>query len=146
MTRKIIALSLAAISTYIAAVILVSQLNISQVIGLGFSVSLSERFAAVFRDLVGMLSLYLPLVSIALLIAFGFTSLLLMRFINKPATLFPLAGFAALIAIHLILNTVFGVAGIAPTRTIFGLLSQGVAGVLGGYIYYRTAYAGHSLN
>lgn len=141
MTSKITALLFSVIGTYIAAVILVSQLNIAQVIDLGFPVSIGQRFAAAGRDLVGMSSTYLVLITIGLLIAFLFTSLLLMRFINKPAILFPLAGFVGLISIHLILNYVFGVAGIAPTRTIIGLCSQGLAGILGGYIYYRMVFA-----
>jgi len=136
MTRKLIALLSATIATYIVAVILVSQLNIAQVVDLGYPVLLSQRFAAVSRDLGGMLSVYLPVIMVALLIAFLFTSLLLLRFINQPNMLFPLAGFVGLITVHVVLGAVFGVVGIAPTRTTVGLLSQGLAGALGGYVYY----------
>jgi hypothetical protein len=146
MPKKVIALLFSVISTYIAAVILVSQLNISRVEDLGFSIPVGQRIAAVVRDLIGMLSTYLPLIGVALLIAFLFTSLILMRFLNKPVIWFPLAGFVGLITIHLTLNTVFGVAGIAPTRTMLGLFSQGLAGTLGGYIFYHMVYSRRSRN
>ena len=137
MIRKLIAMLFAVICTYIVAVGLVSQVNISEIVDMGFAVSISQRLAAVWHDLGGMLGIYLPLIAIALLIAFLFTSLLLNRFIDKPAVLFPLAGFTGLLTVHLVLDWVFGVAGIAATRSLFGLISQGMAGALGGYVYYR---------
>ena len=146
MIKKIIAILIAGLATYVAAVVLLSQLNISQVTSLGFAVSLSQRFAAVLHDLQGMLTIYLPLILVALLIAFLFTSLLLLRFVYKPAFLFPLAGFVAIVSIHVILNIVFGVAGIAPTRTMVGLISQGLAGAMGGYIYFKMAHTRRTTN
>jgi hypothetical protein len=32
---------------------------------------------------------------------------------------------------------VFGISGIAPTRTLIGLLAQGLAGGVGGYLFHR---------
>ncbi len=141
MARKLMALIFAIIVTYIAAAILLSQLNIAQVIDMGFEVSLIQRLTSAWHDLAGMLDLYLPIIAVALLIAFLFTSLLLLRFINKSAVLFSLAGFVGLMTVHFALNTIFGIAAIAPTRTIIGFLSQGLAGAIGGYVYYRLSYS-----
>jgi hypothetical protein len=47
------------------------------------------------------------------------------------------AGFVALLAMHVIMKAVLGLSGIAPTRTILGLLAQGVAGGIGGYLFCR---------
>lgn len=140
MTRRLIAILCAVITTYIVAVTLVSQLNIARIVKMGFPVSLGQRFIAAQHDLVSMLDIYLPVIVVALLIAFLFTSLLLLRFFNKPLVLFSLAGFMGLIAVHLILKAVFGVAGIAAARSIIGLLSQGLAGALGGYVYSRIVF------
>jgi len=82
-----------------------------------------------------MLGTYLPLISIALLIAFLFTSLGLLRFIKRPMALFVLAGFVAIIALHTIMGAVFGVDAVAPVRSLVGLVAQGMAGAVGGYVY-----------
>jgi len=137
MVKKVIALICSVIFTYLVAVILISQLNIASVTGMGFSVSFSQRFDAISHDLLGMTKVYLPVILIALTFAFCFTSFAVLRFLNMPASMFPLAGFVGLITIHIILKLVFGIAPIAPTRTVIGLLSQGFAGALGGYVYYR---------
>ena len=140
MKQKIIAYGLSVIAAYLAAVVLVSQFNIARVVAMGFEVSFVQRIGAIGHDLVGMLGLYLPMIAISFLIAFAFTGLALLRFIDKPNLLYPLAGFTAIVAIHLILEMVIGLVGIAPTRTVLGLVCQGLAGALGGYCYarYRT--------
>ena len=51
-----------------------------------------------------------------------------------------LAGFVAMIAMiamPVIMKLVLGLSGIAPTRTIVGLLAQGLAGGAGGYLFCR---------
>lgn len=84
-----------------------------------------------------MTGLYLPMIIIALAIAFIFTSMLLLRFINGNGFLFALAGFVAIISIHLLLQLAFGLIAVAPTRTLFGLLTQGAAGAFGGWVYFH---------
>lgn len=141
MKQRVIAFLAATASAYLVAVVLVSQFNIAEVQNMGFTVSLAQRGEAVLHDLLGMTAAYLPLIAAGFLLAFLFTGLVLMRFIAAPAILYPLAGFVAVIAIHSLLHMVFGVSGIAPTRTFVGLLSQGVAGALGGYVYWRLRFA-----
>jgi len=133
--RKIVGYVAAVACTYVIGVILVSQFNITRITEMGFSVSAGQRVQAVAHDLVGMLGTYLPLISIALLIAFLFTSLGLLRFIKRPMVLFVLAGFVAIIALHTIMGAVFGVDAVAPVRSLVGLVAQGMAGAVGGYVY-----------
>jgi len=40
-------------------------------------------------------------------------------------------------AMPVIMKLVLGLSGIAPTRTIVGLLAQGLAGGAGGYLFCR---------
>ncbi len=47
------------------------------------------------------------------------------------------AGFAAIIAAHLILKQLVEITGIAAARTTFGLIVQGLAGAAGGLIFVR---------
>jgi len=65
-----------------------------------------------------------------------FTSFVLLRIIDQSSLLFVLAGFVAILALHLTMNAVLGLTGVAPTRTLTGLLSQAAAGAVGGYVYY----------
>ena len=46
------------------------------------------------------------------------------------------AGFVAMVAILVILKAVLGLSGIAPTRELAGLLAQGIAGALGGFVFH----------
>lgn len=141
MKKRIVAYIAAVLTTYIFGVVLVSQFNIANIQDMGFVVSLSERLSAVTHDLVGMLGLYLPLIAIAFLIAFLFTNFALLRFIKQPVLLYVLAGFVGIVAIHSILHALLGLSGIAPTRTTTGLLAQGLAGGVGGYVYIRMRLA-----
>ncbi len=138
--KKVAAFLAGLTTTYVIAVVLVSQLNIARVTELGYAVGLSDRIAMVLHDWVGMLGAYLPLMAIALLIAWVITALVVSRFVPSSAALYALAGFTGMLALHLILHAVFQMTPVAPTRTLFGLISQGVAGALGGYLYFRFAY------
>ena len=139
MTRKALAYLSAVFATYFVGTILISQFNIARITQLGFPVGMGERWQSALHDFSSMLDSYLPLVAIALLIALLVTSFGIMRLINKPNVLYPLAGFVALIALHLILYLVFDISPIAPTRTLAGLLTQGLAGAVGGYVYLKFA-------
>jgi len=47
-----------------------------------------------------------------------------------------LAGAVGLFALHLIMKMVLGISGIAPTRTVIGLIAQALAGGVGGYLFH----------
>jgi hypothetical protein len=126
----------AVIVTYILGALFISQGNIGAVVGMGFDVTLGDRVDAAIHDLTHMYDLYLPLVTIGLLIAFLVTGIILRFVPNLRFVGFVLAGVVGMIALHVIMKAVLGLSGIAPTREIMGLLAQGVAGGFGGYAYY----------
>ena len=97
----------------------------------------SQRLESAQHDVLSMTALYLPIISVSFLIALPAAALVIKRYPNLRRLGFVLGGFVALVAIHLIIKQVFGISGIAPTRTIMGLVMQGVAGAFGGYCYYR---------
>lgn len=138
--RKVVAYLVGVISTYVLGTVLVSQFNIARIVELGHSVSFTERVQTTLHDWAGMLGSYLPLIGIALLIAWLFTGLLLTRFVPRSAWLYALAGLVGVIAIHQIMGMVFGITGIAATRSTIGLLAQGLAGAMGGWLFYRIAF------
>lgn len=127
----------AVLTTYLLATIFVSQANLAAVAAFGLPVDLTTRLHAAWHDITHMVTLFLPLSLIALLIAFLVCAWLCKRFPAATAVLYPLAGFAAILTLIFTLNTVFGLTPIAPTRTLAGLLLQGVAGAAGGFMYYH---------
>ena len=126
----------AVVATYVLGAIFVSQGNISSVVAMGFDVTLGDRLNAAIHDMTHMYDIYLPVVTIGLLIAFLVAGLIVRFVPNLRLIGFVSAGVVGLIALHVIAKAVLGVSGIAPTRELVGLLAQGLAGGFGGWVYY----------
>ncbi|NNC54480.1 MAG: hypothetical protein HKO07_02025 [Pseudomonadales bacterium] len=125
----------AVLFTYLLAAALVSPFNMAEIEALGVPVSTRSLLTAVGHDIWHMTGLYLPIIALALLIAFPVAALLAARTALHGWLLYPLAGFVALLAIHASLYVVFGMSPIAATREWAGLLAQGLAGLAGGAFY-----------
>ena len=138
--KKAMAFLCAVVFMYALGVVLITQFNISRITDLGYSIALSTRLHTSVHDWLGMLSSYLPLIAFAFAFAFLFTGLFLQRFMAPSAALYALAGFVAILALHLIANFVFGIVAIAPTRTLLGLAVQAMVGGFAGYLFYRLAW------
>ena len=117
--------------------VFISQGNLAQVAALGLEVTMGVRLDAAVHDVSNMYGIYLPVVAVALLIALP-VARLVMRFLPDARMIgYTLAGFVALLAVHLIMEQVFGgIVGIAPVRFIDGLLLQGLAGAFGGFAFH----------
>jgi hypothetical protein len=127
---------LAVLVTYILGAAFVSQGNIAAVTSMGFEISMAKRFEAMMHDITSMYDIYLILIAIALLIALPVAEFIIRRFPELRMVGYLSAGFVAMVAIHVILKAVLGLSGIAPTRELFGLLAQGIAGALGGFVFH----------
>ncbi len=136
MLRVVAAFIVAVLAAFVAGSVFVTQFNLASVAGMGMEITAGVRLQATLHDLLGLSATYLPMVALAFLIALAVARGLLMLFPQQRLLLFALAGAVGLIAIHLIMKAVLGVNGIAATRTLAGLLSQGLAGALGGYVFY----------
>ena len=123
--------------SYLLGAIFVSQGNIAAVLALGFDVSFAQRLDAAVHDMLNMTDIYLPLVAISLVLGLPVAYAIVRKRPHLSLIGYTLAGFVALLAIHLIIKAVVGLSGVAPTRTLMGLLSQGIAGGVGGYLFYR---------
>ena len=128
---------LAVIAAYLLGAIFVNQGNIAAVVELGFNVSIGQRFEAAVHDMLNMIDIYLPLVAISLLLGFPVAHAIVRKRPHLRSIGYTMAGFVALVAIHVTIKTVVGISGVAPTRTLLGLLCQGIAGGVGGYLFYR---------
>ncbi|MGI9322673.1 MAG: hypothetical protein ACR2PJ_03725 [Pseudomonadales bacterium] len=138
--KLIIGYFLALLTTYTLGAIFVSQGNIAAVTQLGYEVSIGQRLYAMGHDVSNMHDLYLPLVAaalaVALPVAFGISYF-------RPALRrvgYVAAGCAGMIALHLIMKAVVDISGVAPTRVMAGLLLQGLAGAVGGLVFYAVNY------
>ena len=133
---RLVAAFLAALgATYLIASVTATQFVLQEVAALGPAVPWSVRLDTTGRDLVGLAGSYLPLLALAFLLALpvaaGLTRLVPAA---RPAW-YLAAGFVAVLALHLIMKAVLGVTGIAATRSLAGLLAQGVAGAVGGGLF-----------
>lgn len=137
MLRVLKAFFPAVILTYVLASILSTQIILGNLQGMGVDVSAMVRLGTTFHDLVGLTSSYLVLILVAFVLGLSVAAGLTKLMPSYRLTLFVLAGFVAIVALHLIMKAVLGLSGIAATRTMAGLLSQGMAGAVGGYLYYR---------
>ena len=126
----------AVITTYVLGAVFISQGNISSVIEMGFEISFAQRLDAMFHDITHMTDIYLPVISLSLLIALPVAALIIKQVPNLRLLGYTLAGVVALIAVHLIIKALVGFSGIAPTRTVVGLLAQGLAGGMGGLLFH----------
>ena len=127
---------LAVLVTYILGAAFVSQGNIAAVTSMGFEISMAKRFEAMMHDITSMYDIYLILIAIALLIALPVAEFIIRRFPELRMVGYLSVGFVAMVAIHVILKAVLGLSGIAPTRELAGLLAQGIAGALGGFVFH----------
>lgn len=123
--------------TYVVASILVTQSNLGNLQMLGMEVGLADRAGATFHDIIGMSSSYLLLILVAFILALPVAAGLARVLPGHRALLYALAGFTAIVALHVIMKTLLGVSGIAATRTLAGLMGQGIAGAIGGFCFHR---------
>ncbi|MBT8078135.1 MAG: hypothetical protein KJO31_06130 [Gammaproteobacteria bacterium] len=137
MIRRILTFLGAALVTYVLAALLASNSALDSIVALGLPISLGQRLSANVHDLLGMATSFLPLVVIALLIAFLVASLAARRLPGLRLPLFALAGAVAIVGIHVTLKLTFDITPIAAARTAGGLLMQGAAGAVGAYLFAR---------
>ena len=132
---RLISFLVAGLVAYVIAVLFYTQINLSNLTDLGIDISLSDRLAAASHDLLSMTGMYLPIMLVALLVAFSLAAIVI-RFLPNLRTLgFVLAGMVGVLALVLFFSSFLGTNPIAVTRSSLGLLSQCGAGGIGGLVY-----------
>ena len=136
MLRVVAAFLVALCATYLIGSITATQFVLWEVVALGPKVPWSVRLETTGQDLVGLAGSYLPLLALAFVLALPVAAgLARLAPAARPAW-YLAAGFAAVLALHLIMKAVLGVTGIAATRSLAGLLTQGAAGAVGGALFH----------
>ena len=136
----------AVVATYIVAVIGYSQINLLNLVDMGIAVDFAMRVQTLQHDLVGMLDLFLPIVIVALLLAFLTGALIICRVPHLRTVGYVLAGTMAIYAVIVSLGLMMGTNPIAVTRSAGGLLSQVAAGAVGGLVFALVTAKGSAAN
>ena len=135
MGRRLISFLVSGLVAYVIAVLFYTQINLSNLTDLGIDLSFSDRLAAAAHDLLSMTGMYLPIMLVALLVAFSLAAIVI-RFLPNLRTLgFVVAGTVGVLALVLFFSSFLGTNPIAVTRSSLGLLSQCGAGGMGGLVY-----------
>lgn len=115
-----------------------TQFVLAALADLGATIPLGIRLAMTFDDIAGMGPLYAVIVAVAFLIAFLVAAWLVRwRASRRRATVYALAGAAAVLMTLLLMRATFDITAIAGTRTLAGVLVQGLMGAVGGYVFAR---------
>jgi len=103
--------------------------------GLNVQVPIGKRLLAYGHDLVGMAPTLAVVAAVGFAIAFPVAAAA-GRFLPRWRPIaYPLAGAAAIVTALLLMNVVLGMMPLAGARSTLGLVAQGVAGAVGGYVF-----------
>ena len=132
---RLISFLLAGLVAYVVAVLFYTQINLSNLTDLGIDISFSDRLGAALHDLLSMTGMYLPIMLVALLVAFSLAAIVIRFLPNLRILGFVVAGIVGVLALVLFFSSFLGTNPIAVTRSPLGLLSQCGAGGMGGLVY-----------
>ena len=121
--------------TYVLASVTATQSVVSSLGSMGVPLSFGERTSMTLGDIGGMAGMLLPMVAFGLLIAFMATALICRYLDQWRVPLYVIAGAAALLCMHLLLNLAFSITPVAIARSAGGLMIQAMAGAAGGLTY-----------
>ncbi len=133
----LVALILAVLVTTILGSIIQTQFNLGFLQALDVDIPFSTRVLTTGQDLLGFAPAWAALVAATFVPAFLVAWLANYLLPVGPALLYPLAGFCGIVAAILLVNAALGLTPIAATRLLSGLVSMGLAGAVGGWVFHR---------
>ncbi len=139
--RSIGAFLVAVLVAYLIGAALATQHVLGSLTTMGMNIDFGVWAHATLHDLIGMAGLYAPLLAAAFLVAMP-VILLVCR--GRPGWRrigYTTGFFAAVVVMHSIMPLVLNVTPVAATRMFGGLVQQGLAGAVGGYVFYRLGRA-----
>lgn len=135
--KAVFAYLLAVLTTTALGSVAATQFVLADLRMMGVEVPLGVRLETTAHDIIGMSPTFAPIVATALLVAF-LVAALLTRFTPLPERgWYLVGGFVAMIAALALVKSVLGGAPIAGAKDTFGLITQGIAGLIGGWTFAR---------
>lgn len=134
--RSVGAFLAAVLVAYVIGAALATQHVLGALTMMGMNIDFGVWAHATLHDLFGMLATYAPLIGVAFLAALPVV-LLACRGRPEWRRLGYVVGFfAAIIVMHLLMPAVLNVNPVPATRFFSGLILQGLAGAVGGYVFF----------
>ena len=121
---------------YLVGAALATQHVLRSLTDMGMNIDFGIWAHATLHDLIGMFAAYAALICAAFLVALPVIVLVCRGRPGWRRIGYVTGFFAALVAMHLIMPQVLDVTPVAATRYFSGLLLQGLAGAVGGYVFY----------
>lgn len=137
MVRVLIAYLVAVLVAYAAAAVAQTQSMLANLQDMGVDVTLGDRLAATGHDLLGMATLFLPMIAAGFALALPVAAGIIRMLPRWRPVGYALAGGVALLAIHLLLQQAFNITPISAARTAPGLTVQALSGALGGWVFLQ---------
>ncbi|AWL11201.1 hypothetical protein HMF8227_00705 [Saliniradius amylolyticus] len=134
---KLVRFIIAALVCFTLASIAHTQFVLAEMASVDVTIQWSERLQMTFKDWLGLLPTYGIIIGLGLLLAFLVAGGIEKATRPMPAAFYGLAGFVALLAIHAAMQPIMGITLIAGARTLAGLLTQAVAGFVGGWLFVQ---------
>lgn len=135
MLRVLTAYLAAVLVAYAGAAIAHTQFVMARLDDMGVDVGAADRLEATLHDLAGMAPLFLPMVAVALAVAFLIAHAVIRRLPHWRPVGYALAGGLAVLTIHVVLYQAFSITPVAGARTTLGLTAQALCGALGGWVF-----------
>jgi hypothetical protein len=137
LVKAFFAYFLAVVATTVLGSLAATQFVLAELRTMQVAVPFSVRIETTVHDIVGMGPTFAPIVAGALLVAF-LVAALLTRFVPlSDRRWYLVGGFVGLIAALLLIKAVLGGTPIAGARGTLGLVSQGMAGLVGGWVFAK---------
>lgn len=136
--RLILAFLAAVVVTEVTGAVVQTQFVLAALTDLGVEISMGDRVATTLHDIAGLIEIYMPVIAVGFLVAFGVAALVVRFLLPGWAAIgYPLAGLTAIVTAIVIMTVMLEIAPIAGARSTAGLIGQALAGALGGWIFYR---------
>lgn len=135
--RSIGAFLAAVLVTYLIGAALATQHVLGALTIMGMNIDFGIWAHTTLHDLIGMFGIYVPLIGVAFLVALPVIVLICRTQPGWRRFGYTVGFFAAIIVMHLLMPMILNVNPVAATRGLGGLLQQGLAGAVGGYVFYR---------
>ncbi len=137
MIRSISAFLAGILVAYTIGAFLATQHVLGQLTMMGMNIDFGVWAHATLHDLVGMFPLYGALMAAAFLAALPVVLLICRGRPGWRRIGYTTGFFAAIIVLHLLMPALLNVHPVAATREFGGLIQQGLAGAVGGFVFYR---------
>jgi hypothetical protein len=140
--RSVISLVLAVLVGYSLSIVINASVSAATLVGFGIEISAAERVDMIFKEWIGLGSVYLPIYFVLHAVSFwvlgrvasvtGLVSL-------SNATAYALLGSLSLLALYLGFDAVMGSGGVvvASTRSFEGLFAHAATGAVSGFLFHR---------